>query len=435
VNVDLPRILAVLPRFSPSTMITVVKPLLNLHRARRVSARIVLESQARPTDIEWAEAVVFCRNTEPRYAPLLGAIQSRRRPLIYDLDDNLLDLPPGCQGSSPARDAARRAMLQDCLRAAALVRVYSQTLADRVAGLNPHVVRMFAPVDLSLVPAAQRATGNLRPAASGRPDSPAEPIKIVYATPRAPDSLCEIFLPAMERILSHYAGRVEAHFWGYRPPQVASLPNVRYHGLICHYDRFLRHFSRGGFDIGLAPLPDALFFHAKTNNKFREYGACGIAGIYSHSPVYAECVEQEASGLLVANDSASWYDAIARLIDDEVLRTRIQQRARQYVCEHYAQEKFESLFLAQLHDVLGRSDALSATVAGTAAPRSAPVSGPQAETPGFAAGLRSEVRQALHAMRRMGFHQTWSTLRWFLSDRCLATWLRWQLRRPARPRE
>ena len=100
-------------------------------------------------------------------------------------------------------------MLEEYLRAAALVRVYSQPLADRVAALNPRVVQTFAPVDLSLVP-PQRET------------RPPGPIKIVYATSRTQDALCEIFLPALARILGRYAGRVEAHFWGCRPPQSAS---------------------------------------------------------------------------------------------------------------------------------------------------------------------------------------------------------------------
>ena len=40
--VNPPRILAVLPGFIPSTMITVVKPLVGLHRSGRIVARIVL---------------------------------------------------------------------------------------------------------------------------------------------------------------------------------------------------------------------------------------------------------------------------------------------------------------------------------------------------------------------------------------------------------
>ena len=74
-------------------------------------------------------------------------------------------------------------MLEKYVRAAALVRVYSQPLADRVAALNRRVVQSFAPVDLALVPppCETRAPG---------------PIKIVYTTSRTQDALCEMFMPA-----------------------------------------------------------------------------------------------------------------------------------------------------------------------------------------------------------------------------------------------
>ncbi len=403
-----PHILAVLPRFSPSTMITVVKPLLNLHRGGRIFARIVLESQAGQNDLGWADAIVFCRNTEPRQAPFLAAARSRDLPLIYDLDDNLFELP-NCDGLSAAREASRQAMLEEYLRSAALVRVYSQPLADRVAALNPRVVRSFAPVNLSLVP-PERET------------RPPGPIKIVFATSRTQDSLCEIFLPALARILERHAGRVEAHFWGFRPPQIAALPNVRHHRLICQYDRYLRRFSRAGFDIGLAPLLDDVFHRSKTNNKFREYGASGIAGIYSHNEVYSHCVQHEVSGLLVANDADNWHDAIERLIEDQALRTRIQQEARQYVREHYAQEKFEQLFLEQIQEVLS----LPARPApGKAA--SSIAARTQAAVPGFFRRLGDQSRRSLGTVRRLGPRQTWTALRWLVNDHCLAAWLRWQL--------
>ena len=96
-----------------------------------------------------------------------------------------------------------------------------------------------------------------------------------------------------------------------------------------------------------------MFYRSKTNNKFREYGASGIAGIYSHNDVYSQCVEHEVSGLLVANDADSWHDAIERLIEDEALRTRIQRQAWRYVHEHYAQEKFEQLSWSRLQRSAG----------------------------------------------------------------------------------
>jgi hypothetical protein len=398
-----PRIMAVLPGFIPSTMITVVKPLLSLHRAGRIAAKIVLEGQAALGDVAWADGIVFCRNTQPRHAPLLAAAQARGTPMIYDLDDNLFELPPDCEGLTGMREPSRRAMLEEYLRAASLVRVYSQPLADRAAALNPRVALSFAPVDLSLLPPEREPV-------------PAGPIKIVYATSRTQDALCEIFRPALERIMGSYAGRVEVHYWGCRPARTAPQSGIRHHGLICHYDRFLRRFSRGGYDIGLAPMPDDIFYRSKTNNKFREYGASGIAGIYSRDSVYANSVEHEVTGLLVANEERAWHDAIARLIEDDALRMRIQRQARRYVSDNYAQAKFEELFLAQIHSVLGTPAGPARAAAET-----------HSRIPGFFRRIREQAGRSMRTLRRLRPEQAWTALRWSINDRCYAAWLRWQL--------
>jgi len=409
-----PRVLAVVLGFIPSTMIAVVKPLMNLHRGGKIDARIVLESQAAEDDIAWADAIVFCRNTEPRYAPLLAAIRARGTPLIYDLDDNLFELPPDCEDGARLRAAPRQAMLEAYLRAAALVRVYSSALARRVAAFNPWVVRTPAPIDLSLVP----------PPAETRPPGP---IKIVYATSRTQDALSGIFQPALARIASRYEGRIEIHFWGCRPPRNAALRSVHYHGLVRQYNRYLWRFSRGGYDIGLAPLPDDLFYRSKSNNKFREYGASGIAGVYSDNDVYADCVQHEVNGLLVENNAESWFGAIARLIEDQSLRSRIQRQARQYVEEHHAQEKFDRLFLDQLHGVLSRPAGSAGVPGASIATATCPSAMPR-----FVHRFCHLARRSLEICR-LGPRPAWTALRWFVSDRCFAAWLRWRLSHAAEP--
>ncbi len=182
-------------------------------------------------------------------------------------------------------------------------------------------------------------------------NSPGGPLKLIYATSRLDDSLGRIFLPALRRLMDEEGPRVEAHFWGPRPP--AELAAVRHHAVVHDYDRFLRRFSSAGFEIGLAPLADDVFHRSKTNTKFREYGACGIAGVYSDVEVYSDCVRHGETGLLVANDAEAWYRALRQLVDDADLRRNIQRQARVEIEEHYSQEKFEAVFLRQIEQLVG----------------------------------------------------------------------------------
>jgi glycosyltransferase involved in cell wall biosynthesis len=372
--------------------------------------------------------VVFCRNAEPKYAALLDAARRHGVPILYDLDDNLFEVPPENDVASYYRVPERQAMLAAYLRAASLVRVYSKTLEARVAALNPRVERTFAPIDLSQV---EQGTGYAFP--------PEEPVAIVYATSRVRDELSRIFLPALSRLLAAFPGRVKAHFWGHKP---ASLPpGAAHHGCIYGYDRFLRRFSRAGFQIGLAPLADDAFYRSKTNNKFREYGACGIAGIYSDVDVYADCVADGQTGLLVENDPDRWYEAMLRLVQNSALRAAIQRQARAHVREHYSQEKFMGVFWEQIEGLLGSRPGGNAAagarcgLAVGAAARQPPLAASQGPRHAPAGNLVARgiaaARHLLGYLRRHGLRRTCRALGWALSDRWMLLRLRYQLETPA----
>jgi hypothetical protein len=392
-------------------MITVVKPLVALHRSGRLRARITLEYLATARQVRQADLLVFCRNMEPRYSTALEAALAGGVPMLYDLDDNFFDIPPECPDAQSITPQ-RLEMLSAYLRAASLVRVYSKPLAARVATLNPRVERTFAPVDLRLVPERGATTRS------------AAPVSIVYATRRVEDGLCDLFLPALARVLRAAAGRVTAHFWGYKPAALDDLPGACHHPTVTDYDRFLRRFSRAGFQIGLAPLGDDLFCRSKTNNKFREYAACGIAGIYSNVDVYSDCVTDGRTGLLVQNDPEEWYRAMLRLVDDVPLRRAIQQQAQSYVREHYAQEKFEEVFLRQIESVLD-----SPAGGGATAP-SRPLAAsqrPRRRADNYLLRWAATAWHVLAHLRRHGLRRTCQALAWTLGDQWMLLRLRCRL--------
>jgi glycosyltransferase involved in cell wall biosynthesis len=308
-----PHVVAVLPALIPSTILGVVKPLVALEQAGRIRLRIVLELWARVSDVARADVVVFARNGEPLHGYLLEAAVRRGRPVIYELDDDLFELPVGLR-RAPERDAAGRQQLERYVRTAALVRVYSRRLLERVSGLNPRACRVEAPVDWSLLPPDATATRPRR-------------LRLTYATSRDQDHLAALFLPALEALLARRPGRVEAWFWGYCPPVLRHHRSVRFVPFDRDYDRFFRRFARSGLSIGLAPLLDDRFHQAKSDNKFREYAACRIAGVYSDTEVYRERVEHGRTGLLVPNRPEAWLGALERLVDAAADREQIQGAA------------------------------------------------------------------------------------------------------------
>jgi glycosyltransferase involved in cell wall biosynthesis len=330
-------VLAILPQLIPSTLIGVVKPLLALHRERRIVFDVALESWSPvgPRRLAAADLVVFCRNTEPAHGAALDASIRMGKPIIYELDDDFFAIPPEASGSDYHRDPARLAQLERYLSEASLVRVYSEALRARVAAVNPRVHRVDGLVDWDLVPPTPvpRAPGLL---------------KIVYATSRRVDHLAALFMADLCRVLDTYRGRVEAWFCGYRPTELAGRPDVHVVDFIEDYDAFFRWFAGAGFEIGLAPLPDGEFYRAKTNNKFREYAASGIAGIYSDVVVYRECVDHGRTGLLVPDVPHGWLTAMSRLIEDDGLRRGIRSQAAAYARARYGVSQAADTWLTHI---------------------------------------------------------------------------------------
>jgi glycosyltransferase involved in cell wall biosynthesis len=334
------RVLAILPGFIPSTFMNVVKPFLSLEESGLVDFRVNLEAYLRLEELKWPELVVFCRNTEPIFAPILESVIQRNIPYVYDLDDNLFEIPLDTDLGKYHRAPQRLEQLSRYIRHARLVRVYSRPLAERACELNPATMQVEAAIDWQTIHTQPHPADRL--------------LQIVYATSRVEDTLAKIFLPAVEAILERFAGQVEMNFWGYLPEQLAGRPGVRHLRPVQNYNEFMQRFSAMGFDIGLAPLLDDEFHRSKTNNKFREYGACQIAGVYSDVDTYSRYITDGETGLLVENTAEAWVDALTRLITDSELRQKIVRQALDYARQNFGQEAYLRVWLSQVEDVLNQ---------------------------------------------------------------------------------
>jgi glycosyltransferase involved in cell wall biosynthesis len=406
-----PHILLVLPALIPSTQIYVIKPILALHRTGRITAEIVLEHSISRRSLAKADLLMFCRNTEPAYRWILDFVLHENKPFVYDLDDNFFEIQPTTEVGRYHGAPERFAQLERYVRTASLVRVYSEALSERVAQLNRKVVHLDGPVDWSLIPQVPKTRYNGK-------------VRIVYATSRVEDDLAHIFLDDIDRLLHHYDGRVEMFFWGYHPPELRNHPAVRFLPFIRNYDAFFRKFARSQFDIGLAPLLRNGFCCSKSNVKFREYAACGIAGVYSKVGSYRMCVQDELTGLLVESDAGSWFEAVKRLIDNTNLRQSIQKNALAFARRHYDLEAFQEVLWTQIQKLIigGRDVVASGTrknlSAGTCRDRLRAASGSEEQRgPRVLKRWVDLISKALRHIASKGLCHTLDLIRWRLNDR------------------
>lgn len=340
----IPKILAILPGLIPSSIILVVEPLMYLLKLRKIELRVRLENfYVRSADVEWADLIVFCRNTEPANDGILKKIIFCKKSYIYELDDNFFELSLDSPEGIYHRATERIAQLVRYITNADLVRVYSLPLEMRIKQYTVNARLVKTPVNLYSIPDAP-------------PDSGSNKLKIVFSTSRTvADDLSQIFLKDMIRVINEFGNTIEVHFWGFMPEELKGFPSVKFHRFMPNYQKYMRNIYGQGYDIGLAPMKNDVFHNSKTNNKFREYGACWIAGIYSNSEVYSNCVEDGVTGVLVSNNEGEWYKAIVRMMKDVEMRKAIQMQARAVVEKEYSLDIFAEILMNDINSVLWES--------------------------------------------------------------------------------
>lgn len=336
------KVLAILPALIPSTLVGIVKPLLNLARANHIKFKVSLNSKFVRKDINKYDVIVFCRNCEAADLELLYYARSKGKKIIYELDDNLFDISIESELGKYHRYPGRLYTVKKFFELSDLVHVYSKPMLNLASKYNKNVKKINSYFDFNLIK-------------SNVPKRLNKKIKIVYATARKDnDELSQLFEKALLNIMNKYEENIEIYTFGDIPSLLKNKSHIFKLNYIKDYNKFIDFFSQQNFDIGLAPLNNDLFHRSKTNNKFREYGACEIAGIYSNIDVYSDCVDHNDSGIIVENTEQEWTKAISVLIENETLRKKIIDNAKKQVQEKFSFESSQEMWresLLQIYDM------------------------------------------------------------------------------------
>lgn len=294
--------------------------------ASRADVRYVLPSEIprfSPDLIVWHRASIS--HAEDVLALRDMATRNGSR-LIYDIDDNLLDMEGhGEQASYQGVTEAVRASL----RVADEIWCSTPNLVQR-AGIETTAQPVLMPNVLD--PDLWELGGEVADAgkATGRP------LQLLYMGTRTHDSDFELVHEALEQLERRHPGRFRLSVIGVRSDD--SVGATWLHtltpplGVGASYAAFV-HWFRGlqGFDAGLAPLVSNRFNACKSPIKVLDYAAIGLPTLASNMPAYTHSFTNGVDCVHVENTAESWASTLAGLLDAPARLPSIAAKARQSV--------------------------------------------------------------------------------------------------------
>ncbi|RUX96609.1 glycosyltransferase family 1 protein [Mesorhizobium sp. M7D.F.Ca.US.004.01.2.1] len=285
-----------------------------------VGHRVQLLGKLQIGDITPDTIPMFVRCADPLVLPWAQLLVDANRSYAYYIDDNFWRIVGHTPLATYYRHPIIRKSLEFAISHADAVIVNSSELCRFVSSFNARTAVLPTFFDFSLIDGVQ--------------PSSTDEIRIGFAgSPSRIDDL-DLISPVIELILEKYPKTI-FEFAGVLPKGVSIGPRVRFFPHTGDYNAYIKFQATRNWAIGLAPLMDHEANRSKTDNKYREYGACHVAGIYSNIPPYSDVVENSVCGLLVDGAQSSWFDALAALIERPDKRTILANNAFEHVRARY----------------------------------------------------------------------------------------------------
>lgn len=288
------------------------------------------------------DLVVFCRYSGPHSPLLSGWAQANGVPVIYHIDDDLLNVPReiGQRKFRAHNRPERLASVRHLLSSADLVYCSTGPLlrAFREQGFTSPMLsgKIYCAGEV-LRPACERPVTKLGYMGFDHAHDLAMVLPALVEVLRANTHVqFELFgsIPKPEE-LEEFGDRVTVI-----PPEPI-------------YENFLAKFAALDWDIGICPLATTRFNAVKANTKWVEYTSVGAAVIATRGMVYDDCCD-DGCGIL-ASSHDEWVAAMNALCNDGALRYRQVARAQARLEGEYSTPRL----LEQIRNVFARARELA----------------------------------------------------------------------------
>ena len=293
-----------------------------------------------PESAGWPDVIFFVRSDSE--ADVVCAREWRRagKYLIYVLDDDLLNVPQGISSAAFYHRKNVRKNIRTLMQLCHCMLSPSPLLLEKYGATFERTLRMEEPSLFSAPATSQERNDRVRIGFAGSVDRAGD-VDLILST-------------TIRRLLARYGDRISIEFFGAQPAiaEECGLTTIPY----CDsYDAYRERMQSLAWDIGLAPMPDSEFHRYKHYNKFIEYSACGIVGIYSNVPPYRDAIRHGVDGWLCDNTTDAFFDALCRLIDDRKLLSDMRAEVTRLATTTFSLPTVTQELWTSLEDVLTSS--------------------------------------------------------------------------------
>lgn len=277
--------------------------------------------------VRWADVLILNKHSSPQAVELVKLARRRGVRIVYDIDDWIFSFPIYSGKQSHNNELA---LIHELIELADVVTVANRTLLQKIRIIVPEPI---------LVPNGMWVEKYLsRPQAAGLD---ASLLRIVFTNADflKIQGMKDTFLTALQVFFLRHPEFV-FDFYGDPFPEMLSLPFLHFTNRMPYAD-YMRALVSGRYQFAITPLgsdedPNTNEFNACKNPfKYLNYGAALVPGIYSRAPIYADCIVNKETGILVDNDFNSWLDSLELLASDAALRQQIRHAAFDDVMQNH----------------------------------------------------------------------------------------------------
>jgi len=255
--------------------------------------------------IDNADIVIFQRAGFPHDLYLLEQLLKLDKKIVYEVDDNLLNLPPNNPHYKTYSKKEIKETIRKFISTAHAVTVPTLPLKEFFSSLNNNIHLIPNAVDFRLISPRARNNNKIVVGYQGAIEHKSE-FKLI--------SKC---LDALTK--KDFKDRVHVKLFGFKH---SGCQTVKYFP----FERFHEALMLADLDIGLAPLAQNQFNEGKSNLKWLEYSAFETATIATDIYPYSNSIEEGFDGFLIKHPK-DWIEIIKQLVSNSDKLREVQENA------------------------------------------------------------------------------------------------------------